>query len=70
MPISPRRRKPNRLRILLMPIIALAFGIGWILYNMGSPKSKKSQKTAIKTQPKDDGVQLMAIPQEEQTIKN
>ena len=70
MPNPPRRKKPNRQRILFLPIIALAFGVGWILYNIGSPKPKKNQKTTIKTQPKDDGVQLIAIPQEEQTITN
>lgn len=70
MTIRHNRKKRGKLTILLLaPIMAFTFIIGWSLYWIGSTKHKKLQAPISKIQAEQDAVQLMVIPkQEEQTI--
>jgi hypothetical protein len=57
--------------LLLAPIMAFTFLIGWSLYWIGNTKQKKPQTSTPKIQGEQDTIRLMVIPsQEEQTIKN
>ncbi len=64
------RKKRSKLTILLLaPIMAFTFIVGWSLYWIGNTKHKKPQTPTTKIQTEQDLVQLMVIPkQEEQTI--
>lgn len=64
-----RNKKPRKLKtILLAPFLAIGFFIGWILYVVGDKQVTKQQKKS--TPINQDNIQLMMIPQEEQTIKS
>jgi flagellar basal body-associated protein FliL len=66
------RKKRSKLAILLLaPIMALTFIVGWSFYWIGNKHQKQPQATTPKTHAEQDPVQLMVIPiQEEQTITN
>ena len=68
----PNRKKQSKLTILLLaPVMSLTFMVGWSLYWIGNTKHKQPHLAAPKIQAKQDAVQLMVIPrQEEQTIKS
>lgn len=69
---ATRRNKNKKMRgskILVAPFLAVVFLIGWILYLLGERNDNKLQKTKNSPMPRDN-VQLMMIPQEEQTIKS
>ena len=68
----PNRKKRSKLVILLLaPVIALTFIVGWSLYWIGNTKQKQPQTPTPKTRTEQDLVQLIVIPrQEEQTITN
>jgi flagellar basal body-associated protein FliL len=68
----PNTKKRSKLKILLLaPIMALTFIVGWSLYWIGNKKGKQPQSATPKIHVKQDPVQLMIIPtQEEQTITN
>jgi len=60
------RRKQNKLKVLLLaPICAVVFIIGWSLYWLGKPKTKQTQKAINKVQTKQDEVELILIPMQE-----
>jgi flagellar basal body-associated protein FliL len=67
---SVNRKKRNKLTIILLaPILTIIFIVGWTLYWIGQkeqPKAKQPQKTITKTPPKQDEIELIMIPQEEQ----
>ena len=64
------RKKRSKLIILLLaPIMAFTFIVGWSLYWIGNTKHKKPQTPTSNIQAEQDTVQLMVIPKlEEQTI--
>ena len=66
----PNRKKRSKLAILLLaPVIALTFIVGWSLYWIGNKQQKQTQATTPKIDAEQDPVELMVIPmQEEQTI--
>jgi hypothetical protein len=68
----PNRKKRSKLTILLLaPIMALTFIVGWSLYWIGNTKHKQKHSTTQKIQTENDPIQLMVITkQEEQTITN
>jgi flagellar basal body-associated protein FliL len=68
----PTRKKRNKLTILLLaPVMVITFIVGWSLYWIGNTKHKQTQAPTPKKQTKQDPVQLIVIPrQEEQTITN
>jgi hypothetical protein len=68
----PNRKKRSKLTILLLaPVMALTFMVGWSLYWIGNTKHKQPQVASPRIHAKQDTVQLMVIPrQEEQTITN
>jgi hypothetical protein len=68
----PTRKKRSKLTILLLaPVMALTFIVGWSLYWIGNTKHKQPQAPTPKKQTEQDPVQLSVIPrQEEQTITN
>jgi len=68
----PNRKKRSKITILLLaPVIALTFIVGWSLYWIGSKQQKQTQATTPKIHGEQDPVHLMVIPaQEEQTITN
>jgi len=65
----PNRKRRSKLTILfLAPVIALTFMVGWTLYWIGNTKYKQPH-VAAKIDAKQDIIQLLVIPrQEEQTI--
>ena len=68
----PNRKKRSKLAILVLaPVMALTFIVGWSLYWIGNTKQKQPQAPTPKINSEQDQVQLMVIPmQEEQTITN
>ena len=66
------RKKRSKLTILLLsPVLALTFMVGWSLYWIGNRQPKQPHVAARKIHAKQDTVQLIVIPpQEEQTITN
>lgn len=68
----PNRKKRSKLTIIILaPVLALTFIIGWTLYWVGNTKHKQPHSTAPKINANQDPVHLIVIPgQEEQTITN
>jgi uncharacterized membrane protein len=69
---STGRKKRNKLAlILLAPILPIVFIAGWSLYWIGqswNQNIKQLQKSTNKTPPKQDEVELIVIPQQEEQI--
>jgi len=63
-----QRKKNSKLRILLAPVVAPIFILGWILSFAGESKNSKKQRPTNKTVQRDEDITLSAIPQEELTI--
>jgi hypothetical protein len=69
MPKPVYRKKRNKTtRILLAPIFAIFFLVGWSLSWIGDPGHKKKQKPINKTPKKQDTLELIVIPEEEQIL--
>lgn len=68
----PNRKKRSKLTIIILaPVLALTFIIGWTLYWIGNTKHKQQHSASPKIHAKQDPVHLIVIPrQEEQTITN
>jgi flagellar basal body-associated protein FliL len=66
----PNRKKRSKLTTLLLaPVIALTFIVGWSLYWIGNKQQKQTKATNPKIHAEQDPVELMVIPmREEQTI--
>ena len=72
---STSRKKRSKLtRLLLSPIMLIVFVAGWSLYCIGQPSSRQNIKQPIKladsTGKKQDAVELVVIPQQEQILAN
>ncbi len=60
------RGKPNKFKVILLaPICAIVFLVGWVLYWIGQSNTKQQQKTINKMQAKQDRAELIMIPLEE-----
>ena len=71
--IKPKRRKKRSklVAILMAPIVVVVMIVGWGLYWIGDSrqqKTKKPQKPTIKTRAKQDEVELIMIPQQEEQV--
>ncbi len=66
------RKKRSKLHVVLIaPILAIVFMIGWSLYCIGQtnqPKARQPQKTINKTPTVQNEIELIAIPQQEQIL--
>lgn len=69
---SPSRKRRSKLTaILAAPILALIFIVGWSLYWIGQSRHhnpKQQQKPTSKASSKQDEVELIMIPQEEEQM--
>ena len=69
---STRRKKRNKLTVILLaPIIAILFLVGWSLSwigQIGETKAMQPKKSINKTPTKQDKVELIMIPQLEKEI--
>jgi flagellar basal body-associated protein FliL len=64
-----RRKKRNKLTIILLaPILAFVFIVGWGLSWIGQPKAKQPQKPISKTQTTQNSIELIVIPMQEEKI--
>ena len=68
------RKKRNKLTILLLaPVMALTFIVGWSLCSIGQiglQNTKQPQKQTAINHAKQDTVELFMIPQEKQILAN
>jgi hypothetical protein len=65
------RKKHNKFTVaLLAPIFIIVFIVGWSLNWIGQPKAKQPQKPINKTPAKQNEVELIMIPEEEQILAN
>ena len=63
---TPVKKRSKLTRVLLSPIFAILFLVGWTLYWIGQ-KETKPKKPIIKTAAKQKGeLELILIPTEEQ----
>jgi hypothetical protein len=65
------RKKRNKFAIVLLaPILAVVFIVGWSLSWIGESKAKQPQKPTIKTQATQDkdSIELIVIPTPEEQI--
>jgi hypothetical protein len=60
-----RRKKPSKLRILLAPIFAPIFLVGWIFTFLGESRDNKKQRAVNKTPQKQEEITLSVISEEE-----
>jgi hypothetical protein len=66
---SNTKNKRSKLQIILIaPLLAIIFLVGWTLYNIGEPNHKLKQKPAKVTVRSQEELELMAIPTEKQAI--
>ncbi len=67
-----KRRNRNKLaRLIAAPILSIVFMAGWILYWIGLPRHQNTiqlQKPTSKSLSKQDEVELIVIPQQEEQI--
>ena len=66
-----RRKKRSKFAVILLtPVLAIVFVIGWALTWIGEPKAKQPQKPIIKTQTTQDkdSIELIVIPTQEEQI--
>jgi hypothetical protein len=68
----PHRKKRGKLPIILLsPILAIVFIIGWIFYCIGQanqPNAKQPQKPINKTPADQNEIELTVIPQQQITV--
>jgi flagellar basal body-associated protein FliL len=71
---ASRKKRSKLMLILLAPILAIVFLVGWSFYWIGQsrqPKTKQPQKLINENPEKQDNIELIAIPkQEEQILAN
>jgi len=68
---KPTARKRSKVaRILLSPIFAIFFLVGWSLYWIGQKETRQPKKRTNKmtSKSKEDQLELILIPEEEQTL--
>lgn len=64
-----KRNKP--LMVILLPVIACVFLVGWVMYFTGQSSSGKQQQIKqAKPVPVKDNVSISAIPFEEEILAN
>jgi len=69
--IKGNRKKHSRsARILLAPLLAIVFIVGWVFYFMGQTSKKQPQKPIRKSLQTSENIELIMLPTEEQTITN
>ena len=63
------RKRKNKFKVLLLaPIFAIVFLVGWSLYWIGQSNTKHPQKTVNKAPTKQDNVDLIMIPEQENEV--
>jgi hypothetical protein len=66
------KKKPSKLHVVLLaPILAIVFMLGWSLYCIGQTNQSKAsqpQKQIKKTHTNQNEIELFVIPQQEQII--
>jgi hypothetical protein len=71
---KPTRRKRNKLTLaLLAPILILGFIVGWALYwigQSGKTKAKQPNKPINRAPAKQNEVELIMIPKENEILAN
>jgi hypothetical protein len=63
-----RKKRSKLTTILLAPIFAVVFLVGWSLYYIGESGHRQKQKPVTRTLEKREEIELMVMPKEEQTI--
>ena len=73
-PPTSRKKRSKLTVVLLAPILIIVFIVGWSLYCIEQPgqlNEKQPQKSINKTPAKQDNIELIMIPpQEEQILAN
>ena len=71
MPKPDLRKEHSKItKILLFPIMAIVFLVGWGLYWIGKKETQQPKKPIIKTTPKEkEELELIVISEEEQTLQ-
>jgi hypothetical protein len=65
---TPRKQHGKFIKILLAPILAAVFLVGWSLYYFGESRYQKKQKLTSKMPQKQEEFTIGVIPKEELTI--
>jgi hypothetical protein len=66
---APRKEHSKILKVLLFPILAIFFLVGWSFYWIGQKQTRQPKKAIGKTTSKQkEELELIVIPQEEQTL--
>ncbi len=71
MPLN-RKKRSKLFVVLIAPILAIVFMVGWSLYWIGranQPKARQPQKPINKTATDQNEIELFVIPQQEQMCK-
>lgn len=63
-----RKKRSKATIILLAPILAFVFLVGWSLYCLELTGNKQKQEPITKTPAKPEEIELIMIPKEEQTL--
>jgi hypothetical protein len=69
---STFRTKRSKLAIILLsPLLVFVFIAGWSLYCIGQPWQhvKQTQSPTNQTSPRQDNIELLAIPQQEEQVQ-
>jgi hypothetical protein len=68
------RKKRSKLRVVLLaPLLAIVFIVGWSFYFIGQanyPKTRQPQKLINKTSTSQNEIELIVIPQQDKIIAN
>jgi flagellar basal body-associated protein FliL len=70
---TQRKKGDKLLVVLLAPIVAIVFIVGWSFYFIGQanhPKTRQPQKPINKTSTDQNEIELIVIPQQDKIIAN
>jgi flagellar basal body-associated protein FliL len=66
---APRKKRGKIAKVLLFPLLAIFFVVGWSFYWIGQKETKQPKKPLGKTTSRQkEELELIVIPQEEKTL--